>query len=153
MVQDSLGMGPIRLHLNVGKKDSSTLRMGRMVCPETWVSNYHYSLRNNPKERSSLLLRGGSLTSRIFETSLRLSAYNEVPDHPITGHEGQKGEYRYSSTLSLTSVLYGVGGQRHAPAALPPGKRPGTRCIGGWVNPRAENLNLQRDLIPGSSSP
>ena len=26
------------------------------------------------------------------------------------------------STLSLTSALDGVGGQRHAPAALPPGK-------------------------------
>ena len=31
----------------------------------------------------------------------------------------------------------GMGGQRHAPAALPPGKRPGTHCIGGWVGPRA----------------
>jgi len=30
----------------------------------------------------------------------------------------------------------GVGGQRHAPAALPPGKRPGTHCIGRWVGPR-----------------
>jgi len=30
-----------------------------------------------------------------------------------------------------------VGGQRYAPAALPPGKRPGTRCIGSWVGPRA----------------
>ena len=28
----------------------------------------------------------------------------------------------YSSTLSLTSVLDGVGGQRHAPADLPPVK-------------------------------
>jgi len=28
----------------------------------------------------------------------------------------------YSSTLSLTSALDGVGGKRHAPAALPPGK-------------------------------
>jgi hypothetical protein len=28
----------------------------------------------------------------------------------------------YSSTLSLTSALDWVGGQRHAPAALPPGK-------------------------------
>jgi len=27
-----------------------------------------------------------------------------------------------------------VGGQRHAPAALPPG----TRYIGGWVRPRAD---------------
>jgi hypothetical protein len=31
----------------------------------------------------------------------------------------------------------GVGGQRHAPAALPPGKRPGTHCIGGSVGPRS----------------
>jgi hypothetical protein len=31
----------------------------------------------------------------------------------------------------------GVGGQRHAPADLPPGKRPGTHCIGGCVGPRA----------------
>jgi len=28
----------------------------------------------------------------------------------------------YSSTLSLTSALNGVGDQRHAPAVLPPGK-------------------------------
>jgi hypothetical protein len=30
-----------------------------------------------------------------------------------------------------------VGGQLHAPAALPPGKRTGTHFIGGWVGPRA----------------
>ena len=42
--------------------------------------------------------------------------------HPRTGHEGPKGEYMYSSTLSLTSKLDGVGGQRQAPAALPPEK-------------------------------
>jgi hypothetical protein len=30
-----------------------------------------------------------------------------------------------------------VGGQRHAPATLPPGKEPGTHFIGGWVRPRA----------------
>jgi len=42
--------------------------------------------------------------------------------HPRTGHEGPEGEERYSSNLSLTSALDGVGGQRHAPAALPPGK-------------------------------
>ena len=29
-----------------------------------------------------------------------------------------------------------MGGQRHAPAALSPG-RPGTHCIGGWVGPTA----------------
>ena len=31
----------------------------------------------------------------------------------------------------------GVGGQRHVPAALPPGKTPDTYCIEGWVSPRA----------------
>jgi len=36
--------------------------------------------------------------------------------HPRTGYEGPKKEYRDSSTLSLTSALGGVGGQRHAPA-------------------------------------
>jgi len=41
----------------------------------------------------------------------------------------------YSSTLSLTSALDGVGGQRHAAAALPR-ERPSTHCIGGWVVPR-----------------
>jgi hypothetical protein len=29
------------------------------------------------------------------------------------------------------------GGQRQAPAALLPGKRPGTNSVGGWVGPRA----------------
>jgi hypothetical protein len=52
-----------------------------------------------------------------------------------------------SSTLTLTSALEGVGGQRHAPAALPPGKRSGT---GGWLDPRAglEGCGKSRPL-PG----
>ena len=31
----------------------------------------------------------------------------------------------------------GVAGQLHALAALPLGKRPGTRCSGGWLGPGA----------------
>jgi hypothetical protein len=51
-----------------------------------------------------------------------------------------------------------VGGQLHALAALPPGKRPGTNCIGGWVGPRASldgcgKSRPHRDSIPGPSSP
>jgi len=42
-----------------------------------------------------------------------------------------------SCTLSSTSALDGVGGQSYAPAALPPGKRPGAHYIGGWMGPRA----------------
>ena len=41
---------------------------------------------------------------------------------PRTGHEGPEGEQMYSSTLPWNSALDGMGGQRHAPAALPPGK-------------------------------
>jgi len=50
-----------------------------------------------------------------------------------TGHEGPKREYRYSSPLSLTSVLDCVGGQHHAPAALPLGqiRYPMYRRLGG----------------------
>jgi hypothetical protein len=29
-----------------------------------------------------------------------------------------------------------VGGQCHAPAAVPSGKKAGTLCAGGWVGPR-----------------
>jgi hypothetical protein len=49
------------------------------------------------------------------------------------GHEGPEMEQRYSSTLSLTSELDGVGGQGHAPAALAPGKTqyPLYRRLGG----------------------
>ena len=40
---------------------------------------------------------------------------------PRTGHEGPEGEQMYSSTPPPSSTLDGVDGQRHAPAALPPG--------------------------------
>jgi hypothetical protein len=50
-----------------------------------------------------------------------------------------------------------VGGQRHAPAALPQ-ERPGTHCTGGWLGPRAGldgcgKSRPHRDSLPGPSSP
>jgi len=50
-----------------------------------------------------------------------------------------------------------MGGQRHAPAALPQGKTP-THCIGGWVGLRAGldgcgKSRPYRDSISGLSSP
>ena len=53
--------------------------------------------------------------------------------HPRTGHEGPEGKQRYSFTLSLTSALDELGGERHAPAALPMGKTRYTvyRRLGG----------------------
>ena len=49
--------------------------------------------------------------------------------HPRTGHEDPKGEKRYGSTLSLASVLDGVGGQRDDPASLH--RYPLCRRLGG----------------------
>ena len=40
-----------------------------------------------------------------------------------------------------------MGGQCHIPATLPPGKRPGTHCIGGWVGHRA-SLDGRENLAP-----
>jgi len=53
--------------------------------------------------------------------------------HRKTSQEGPEWEERYSSTLSLTSALDGVCGQRYALAALPPGKTryPLYRKLGG----------------------
>jgi hypothetical protein len=58
-------------------------------------------------------------------------AYKSV--HPITGHEGPRGGIEVYSTLSVTSALDGLGGHRHVPAVLPPGKTryPLFRRLGG----------------------
>jgi len=42
--------------------------------------------------------------------------------HLRTGHEGPKGEYRYSSTLSLTSALEGGGCSTSHPGRFTPEK-------------------------------
>jgi hypothetical protein len=55
---------------------------------------------------------------------------------PRTGYEGPGRVYRYSSTLSLTSVLDGVGSPRHAtPRSLYPRERnlTPTRQGAGWA--------------------
>jgi hypothetical protein len=40
--------------------------------------------------------------------------------HRTTGHQDTEGEWRSSSTFSLTSALDGVDGQCYVPAALTP---------------------------------
>ena len=49
-------------------------------------------------------------------------------------------------------ALVGVGGQRHAPAALPPGRRPSTHCTGRWVGPRV-GLDGCGNLAPPGFDP
>jgi hypothetical protein len=76
------------------------------------------------------------------------------PSHACAGTVGRR---RYSSNPFPISALEGVGGQHHAPAALPPEKRPGTYCTGGWVGIGTGldghgKFRLYRDSIPGLSS-
>ena len=95
---------------------------------------------------------------RVQMTSHVANAYKRKGTvHPRTGHEGAEGEKRYSCTFSLTSALDGVGGQRHAPAALPLGKRLGIHCWTGWVGRKfgRDGCGKSRphgDSIPGPSS-
>ena len=67
----------------------------------------------------------------------------------------------YSPTPSLTSALDGVGGQRHVPAALPPGKSryPLYRRLGGpqsrsgWVRKISAPTGIRSpDRLTGSES-
>jgi len=44
----------------------------------------------------------------------------KVKIHSRSGHEVPEAEYRYSSTVSLSSALDGVGGQCHAQTVLIP---------------------------------
>ena len=69
--------------------------------------------------------------------------------HPRTSHEDPDGEWRYGYTRSLTSATDGTCGQRHVPAAVPPGKRPGTHCTGIWVGPRASRDGTESFATPG----
>jgi hypothetical protein len=72
-------------------------------------------------------------TTQIIEAGTSRIHKSEDKVRPRTGHQGPEVEWRNSSTLSLASALDGVGGQRHAPAALPPGKTryPLYRRVGG----------------------
>jgi hypothetical protein len=47
----------------------------------------------------------------------------------------------------------GVGGQCHGPAALLPGKRPGTHRVGGWVGPRAGLISPPLGFNPRTIRP
>ena len=64
----------------------------------------------------------------------------------------------FKRNLSSTSALGGVGGQRQAPAALPPGKDPVPIVQEAGFEPRAGldgcgKSRPHRDSIPGPSSP
>jgi hypothetical protein len=50
-----------------------------IACPKTSVINYHFSLRDDPEERSSQLLRGGSLKSHLSNIFLISTKFLSLP--------------------------------------------------------------------------
>jgi hypothetical protein len=64
-------------------------------------------------------------------------------------HEGLLGEWRYSSTHSMTSALEGGEWSASRPSRfIPRGRAPGTHWIGGWVGPRAVLDAVMKRKIP-----
>ena len=59
----------------------------------------------------------------------------------------------YSSTLSLTSALDGGWWSKPHPGRVPYGKRPGTRCTGGWVAPKAGMVECGKTRPPPGFDP
>jgi hypothetical protein len=116
-----------------------------MLIPKThsthWTCLWYAIFQNGPLGVWNLF------SQRVISLSI-LDAQNVCPccaDHVIVkvkvkftleqATKAQRGSRGIA--LSSTSALDGVGGQCHAPAALPPGKRPGTHCIKGRVGPSA----------------
>ena len=58
----------------------------------------------------------------------------------------------YSSTLSLTSSLDGMGGQRHDPAAIPPGKTRYPLC-GRLGRPEGRSGSVRKISLPLGCDP
>jgi hypothetical protein len=68
----------------------------------------------------------------------------------------EAAELQVCSFFNL-GARWGLGGERHAPAALPPGRKPSTHCTRGWVGPMAGHgygkSRSHRDSIAGPNSP
>jgi hypothetical protein len=115
---------PLTMEVRVRFQVSSQSRSG--VCRTKWQLDRFIAEYCDPFSPVNII-------SPMLHTRFHLYSVLKVKSNPRTGHEGPMGESRYCSTLSLTSALDGVGGQRHAPAALPPGKTryPSYRRLGG----------------------
>ena len=96
-----------RQHRNIQKENEYS---ECVAIQDVW-ERHHIAVRGRKRAKR----RGRQVRTSFFEWCTGKGL-------PRTGHEGPKGEQMYSSTISLNSALDGVGGQRHTPAALPPGK-------------------------------
>jgi len=114
----------------------------------TKCGEFREYIRNlSPPQEALRFIQSVSLGRFISSFSLSMTG-TSAHTHPIIRHEGPEVEQRYSFTLSLTSALDGVGGQRHALAALPPEKTryPLYRGLGG---PQGRSGRVRNSPPPG----
>ena len=68
----------------------------------------------------------------------------------MKAHRGSRG---IGLLFLWTQGQIGVGGQRHAPGALLPGKRPVMHCTGRWIGPRDRSGHVWRISRPSKFDP
>jgi hypothetical protein len=77
--------------------------MGPIGCPATSVINHRISLRDNPEERISHLLRGRSLHSRIAPACLNsLASFTNVKKLSVVAF---RPSFPYGSIRRITTFL------------------------------------------------
>jgi hypothetical protein len=124
--------------------DTSSVEAVSLTKSPSWYADSHSASQEIPNvygTRSFMSMfttaRHWSLSSVRFIQStpkVKLSlCFNWAPRH-----EGVLGEWRYSSTHSLTSALDGGEWSASRPCRFTPRERaPGYHWKGGWVDPRA----------------
>jgi len=84
-----------------------------------------------------------------------IHTYGKGKVHPKTGHEGPEGEYRYKSTLSLTSALDGGWWSMPRPSCFtPPSKKKLVPTVQeAWWAPRTVRMGAGNLTPTGIQSP
>jgi hypothetical protein len=113
---------------------------GEDLIPGKLVPKYQYIRPHNPEEHKINLRRSGNfITWIIFLKKVQ---------------PRRRGKQGYSSILSSTSAVEGVGGQRHVAARIPPGitRYPLYRRLGGLQDVSAR-LRISRPPRPPGFDP
>ena len=91
-------------------------------------------------------------TATIF-TPLEVTFVRKGKGSPYSRLPRPLGRGTAIPNFKTSALKTGVGVQHHAPAALPPGKRTGTHCIGGWVGPRVGQEGCGKSRPPPGIDP
>jgi hypothetical protein len=115
-----------------------------------WISHTLLDTYNFDFDDSSSFcaLRSVKVHRGRIQPRLHNSEKSLVKRAPRRGHEGPEGSRGITLLFLWSRHQMGVGGQRHAPAALLLGKRPGVGCAPGPVWIGAENLPPTRIRFP-----